>query len=265
MAGLIDAIAGAADGYVLSRADQTLPVGLLLPVLEGDEISVRQEGGVLTIRYTDGHTDEITKANSPFRVKLHGRPVALSDKLLGLLRWTGEKRTPLGPAGARGGSESDPPAWLFPGLKDGSARVVRGERRLGLAWDDGKSPYRVTVKGPDGAALLEANVGSVEVLTIEPRKLAPGRHEASVEDAEGRRLSGAFTVVEAGTAPAAGDEPPAWLGAGVARAIRARELAEKDGGAWCYEAYLSLIGVEKDFGLESHAALVKRLRREICD
>jgi hypothetical protein len=258
--GSVHAYSGKGSDFVLKRAGQTVPVRLLLPLEEGDEITTPKDG-VLVIRYTDGSEDKVTQERPPFRVTAHGRPVALSDKALVVLEraglWASKKQESMRPAVGR--RDTDPLAWLIPGLSDGSARVVRGDRRLGLAWKGGKGPFRVTIKGADGRTLLDAKVKPSEVGTIEPRKLEPGQHDVILEAADGKRLEGRFIVVEAGAAPPAEAELQTWLAPGWAGAVAARSLAEQD-RAWCYEAYLALIGAEKnDF------PLAERLRQEICD
>ncbi len=261
--GVIESCKGSIAGFKLTRAGQKgLPVKVLMLVLEGDQITAHGSG-VLTVRYTDGATEVIEKKQPNFTAKLSGKPVKLTDNLLKLFRWTDKIQATLGSLGTRGEGGNEQLRWSVSVLSKGLAQVVRDERRLGVAWGGGKGPYHVIIKAPGGEILLDERTNDREVLPIEPRKLSSGRHQVLLADAQGKQLEGSFTVVEPSGLPVI-EPAPEWPGRGAARAFRASELASKEDQRWCYEAYLSLIGLEEDFGAEGKDSWPAHLRRNIC-
>lgn len=259
--GVIGSCKGSITGFKLSRAGQKgQPVKVLMPLWEGDQITA-QGSSVLTIAYTDRTTEEIEKKKSPFTVKAQGDPVNLGDNVWRLLSWTYRLQEPLGAAGTRGKDERL--GWMVPGVSAGSAHVVRSERRLGVAWKGGKGPYRVMIRASDGKTLLDERAKDRELLSVKPLKLSSGRYKVLIIDAKRKQLKGSFTVVEPSVLPVT-EAAPAWFPKGAARAFRAQELASEEEYRWCYEAYLSLIGVEEDFGEEGKGSWPARLRQEIC-
>jgi hypothetical protein len=263
--GVIESCKGSISGFKLTHAGQKgLPVKVLMRLWEGDQITAHGSG-VLTVRYTDGTTEVIGKQKPHFTAELKGQPVRLADNLLKLFRWTDKIQSALGSLGTRNESKdrNEPLRWSVSVLSKGAAQVVRDERRLGVAWEGGKGPFHVTVKASGGEILLDERTKDREVLPIEPRKLSSGTYQVLLADTEKKQLEGSFTVVEPSVLPVIAPAPE-WLGRGPARAFRASELASKEDQRWCYEAYLSLIGLEEDFEAEGKDSWPAHLRRNIC-
>lgn len=220
----------AAAKTAIVRAGKELPPKLMMPVYDGDVIFVRDPMSQIAVELGGGEIVDVGGNLARYNVK---GEIPTGDDAWSLLTAIGsvlsgnEDEVPENMA-AKGGEAS----LAVPLAVHGSNLIVKGERKLWLAWRGGTAPFTVTVKAGD----TETQLPPVDGREIEvPVAAAGDRLAVTIRDTGRQTVSLRFRLRDDLPAlPESLKKASPGHSAGVL--VKAAWLASIEKGAWAVEA-----------------------------
>jgi hypothetical protein len=236
--GWIDRIDGAAPGVKLVRQGKAVAAKPYSPVQTDDVIELPDEKTSVVVTYSDGKTQRIAFAQSPFKVENRGAAPSVPGNLLkwvsGLIAGDSQSPQRLTAMTARG--TGDAPLSV-PYLAK-RFFVVAQQRALYFSWSDGSAPFQLRlIRLADNKEIVSLSEIKTRAVVTPVVDLAAGDYRLEVADAGGSVYEDQLRAVPA--APVF-PESLAALPPASAKLVAASWLARAESGLWVIEAMQQL-------------------------
>lgn len=236
--GWIDRIDGAAPGVKLVRQGKVETAKPYSPVQTDDVIELPDEKTSVVVTYSDGKTQRIAFAQSPFKVESRGAAPSVPGNLLkwvsGLIAGDTQSPQRLTAMTARG--TGDAPLSV-PYLAK-RFFVVAQQRALYFSWSDGSAPFQLRlIRLADNREVVSLSDIKTRAVVTPVVDLAAGDYRLEVADAGGSVYEDQLRAVE--RAPVF-PESLAALPPASAKLVAASWLARAESGLWVIEAMQQL-------------------------
>jgi hypothetical protein len=257
--GFVVSFSGDAEQYEIRRGNNTMKAAPWLPLYANDLVSLRDPGkGSIILSMADEPHVVVDSDKPSLRVRPTQSilPKAVRN-LIGILAQAFERDREYEDQSL--GTRTRDLAYRIAGLAEGSARVVEGQRKFGIAWDGGIAPFHVVVMHVDGEKIAdEANIPERElVIVTRDVQLKKGRYLVFIADKTKRRIEGSFeTVIRGPDVP--DDIAPEGAQANLKSLLSAAWLSHSHRQEFSYEAYLRLLTLIDDPALAPTAEVELR-------
>lgn len=236
--GWIDRIDGSAPGVKLVRQGKVEAAKPYSPVQTDDVIELPDDKTSVVVTYSDGKTQRVAFAQSPFKVENRGAAPSVPGNLLkwvsGLIAGDSQSPQRLTAMTARGAGDAP---LSVPYLAK-RFFVVAQQRPLYFSWSDGSAPFQLRlIRLADNREIVSLSEIKTRVVVTPVVDLAAGDYRLEVADAGGSVYEDQLRAVE--RAPVF-PESLAALPPASAKLVAASWLARAESGMWVIEAMQQL-------------------------
>ncbi|OQW91648.1 MAG: hypothetical protein BWK79_16405 [Beggiatoa sp. IS2] len=245
--GKIENLACPSDYYELTRSDETLPVKILADLRAGDVISLKagklksqknfckNETPILSLNLNGQPIKDLEYHELPYTVP-DGTAIATvsSNFFKNLSLWlTDQHDGQLKILASLVGKTHSPTAPFIGVLKGDDQKLSAGERKLFIAWQFGKPPFTVTLKGNEQEQIYP-NLSQRHLQ--EQMTLTAGTYHLVIKDAKRQTAKYQFTVVDTQPRPPSSHKLSNLSDETMRLLVQTLCLAVQDNGVWRFEA-----------------------------
>ncbi len=236
VAGTIVHATGPQTMMTIYRAGQpVLPVEFA-SVCEGDIVDLESPRAIVKMRMNDSPLPSTLIGKTRTTIAPRSKPPTVADNAFAVMldRLMPDLARFAKHANAR--TTRSEAFWNAPGLTEGTALLVAGERGLVLGWTAPVGTYRLEIRDTQTGAVTATGTTGGDVI-LPPRAWNVGDFRVSLYSVDGPAaplLTGAFRVVAAPPPPA--PAAPAWAGPELAAAAHALTLIDSDPARYGLEA-----------------------------